>query len=89
MRAHLNTPVALLEPSERRLMTADGAEYTYRACLVASGAHTTFPPVLGLESPGVCGLRSFDDAMRLKEAVADAVARAAAEKRPPHGIDWR
>ena len=86
VRAHLNTPVALLEPSERRLTTADGAEYTYRACLVASGAHTTFPPVLGLESPGVCGLRSFDDALRLKEAVADAVARAAAEERPPHGV---
>jgi len=86
VRAHLNTPVALLEPSERRLTTADGAEYTYRACLVASGAHTTFPPVPGLESPGVCGLRSFDDALRLKEAVADAVARAAAEKRPPHGV---
>ena len=70
VRAHLNTPVALLEPSERRLTTADGAEYTYRACLVASGAHTTFPPVPGLESPGVCGLRSFDDALRPKEAAA-------------------
>jgi len=28
VRAHLNTPVALLEPSERRFTTADGAEYT-------------------------------------------------------------
>jgi NADPH-dependent 2,4-dienoyl-CoA reductase/sulfur reductase-like enzyme len=86
VQANLSTPVALLEPSERRLTTADGAEYTYRACLVASGAHTTFPPVPGLESPGVCGLRSFDDAVRLKEAVADAVARSAAGGRPPHGI---
>jgi NADPH-dependent 2,4-dienoyl-CoA reductase/sulfur reductase-like enzyme len=86
VRAHLSTPVTLLEPSARRLTIADGSDYTYGACLVASGARTSFPPVSGLESPGVFGLRSFDDAVCLKDAVAAAVARAAAAGRPPHGI---
>jgi NAD(P)H-nitrite reductase large subunit len=86
VRTHLSTPVAFLEPSERRLTAADGSCYSYRSCLVASGAHTTFPPVPGLDLPGVCSLRSFDDAVCLKEAVANVVARAAAVGRPPHGI---
>ena len=86
IRAHLDSPVTSLEPSERRLTTADGSRYTYRVCLVASGAHTTFPPVPGLDLPGVHGLRSFDDAVRLKGAVAASVARAAAEGRSPRAI---
>jgi NADPH-dependent 2,4-dienoyl-CoA reductase/sulfur reductase-like enzyme len=86
VRAHLETPVTRLEPSERRLTVADGSRYMYRACLVASGAQTTFPPVPGLDSPGVYGLRSFDDAVRLREAVAASVARAAAARRSPHGM---
>ena len=86
IRAHLGTPVALLEPSERRLTTAHGSCLSYGACLVATGARTTLLPVPGLDSPGVHSLRSFNDAVRLKEAVAEAVARAAAEGRPPHGM---
>jgi NADPH-dependent 2,4-dienoyl-CoA reductase/sulfur reductase-like enzyme len=86
IRAHLDAAVAQLEPSERRLTTADGSQHSYRACLVASGAHTTFPPIPGLDQPGIHGLRSFGDAVRLKEAVAASLARAAAEERPPHGI---
>jgi NADPH-dependent 2,4-dienoyl-CoA reductase/sulfur reductase-like enzyme len=86
IRAHLSMPVAQLEPSERRLTTADGLRSTYRVCLVASGAHTTFPPIPGLDVPGVYGLRSFDDAVRLKGAVAAAVARAAAAGRRPRAI---
>jgi NAD(P)H-nitrite reductase large subunit len=86
VRAHLSTAVARLEPSARRLTTADGSGYAYSVCLAASGARTSFPPVPGLESPGVFGLRSFDDAVRLKDAVAASVARAAAAGRPPHGI---
>jgi NADPH-dependent 2,4-dienoyl-CoA reductase/sulfur reductase-like enzyme len=86
INAHLECPVVRLEPPERRLSTAEGYEYAYRACLVASGAHTTFPPVPGLDLPGVYRLRSFDDAVRLKAEMAASVARAAAEGRLPHGI---
>lgn len=86
VRAHLDTPVVRVQASARQMTTADGFQCSYRACLVASGARTTFPPVPGLDSPGVHGLRSFDDAVRFKEAVAGALARAAAECRPPRGI---
>jgi NADPH-dependent 2,4-dienoyl-CoA reductase/sulfur reductase-like enzyme len=84
--AHLETTIATLDPSRRLLTTAEGRQYTYRHCLVASGAQTVAPPVPGLDAPGVLSLRTFADAERLKATVADAVARAAAENRPPRGL---
>jgi len=83
IRTHLGEGVVELAPWEKRLATTDGSEYTYRACLVASGAHTSFPPIAGLDAPGVFGLRSFDDALAVKEAVARAMARAAGDARAP------
>ena len=86
IRAHLGEKVVKLAPRQKRLTTIAGTEYTYRACLVASGASTALPPVPGLDSPGVHGLRSFDDAVRLKKAVALAAARAAQEGRRSHAL---
>jgi nitrite reductase (NADH) large subunit len=84
--AHLGAPVVALEPHERRLRTARGDEHVYRACLVASGAATAFPPLPGIDAPGVFGLRSFDDAVRFKAALGAAAARAAAERRPARAL---
>jgi NADPH-dependent 2,4-dienoyl-CoA reductase/sulfur reductase-like enzyme len=86
VRAHLRERVVALAPWQRRLTTAAGSEYAYRACLVASGAQTSLPPIPGLDVPGVHGLRSFDDALCLKEAAALAVARAAGEGRRPRAL---
>ena len=86
VRAHLCAPVVALAPWQKRLTCADGREYAYRACLVAAGARTSFPPVVGLDAPGVYGLRSFDDALRLKQAATAAVARAAAAGRRPRAL---
>ena len=86
IRAHLDTRVARIDPAERNLTTADGSRYTYRKCLVASGASTVFPPVPGLDSPGVLGLRSFDDAVKLRGAVAAVTARVAADSRPASAL---
>jgi NADPH-dependent 2,4-dienoyl-CoA reductase/sulfur reductase-like enzyme len=86
IRARLDTRVVRLDPVERNLTTADGCRYTYRKCLVASGASTVFPSTPGLDSPGVLGLRSFDDAVRLKNAVAAITASAAAASRPARGL---
>ena len=86
IRAHLDEAVVKLMPRDRRLITAGGSEYAYRSCLVASGARTAFPPIPGLDSDGVYGLRSFDDAVRLKEAAARAVARASEEGRRPRAL---
>jgi NADPH-dependent 2,4-dienoyl-CoA reductase/sulfur reductase-like enzyme len=84
--AHLETPVAHLDPSRRLLTTAEGRQYTYRRCLVASGARTVVPPAPGLDAPGVLSLRTFADAEQLKAIIADVVARAAGENRPPRGL---
>jgi NADPH-dependent 2,4-dienoyl-CoA reductase/sulfur reductase-like enzyme len=85
VRAHLCEPVAALAPWEKRLSTGS-REYAYRACLVAAGAHTSFPTIPGLDGAGVYGLRSFDDAMRLKQAATSTVACAAAEGRRPRAL---
>lgn len=86
IRARLDTRVAMLDALERNLTTADGSRYTYRKCLVASGASNVFPPVPGLDSPGVLGLRSFDDAVKLRGTVAAITARTAADSRPARGL---
>ena len=86
VRTHLSDGVVELAPQQKRLTTAAGDQYSYRACLVASGAQTAFPPIPGLDAPGVHALRSFDDAVRLKSAAALAVARGAEEQRRPRGL---
>ncbi|HEY5387106.1 MAG TPA: FAD-dependent oxidoreductase [Thermoleophilia bacterium] len=86
IRAHLGTRVAGLDPVAKDLTTADGGRFDYRKCLVASGAASVFPPVPGLDSPGVLALRSFDDAVRLKNAVDALKAHAAAGHRPGRGL---
>ena len=53
VQAHLRTPVVRIDPRERRLTTAGGEEYSYRECLVATGASSAVPPVPGLDGPGV------------------------------------
>ncbi len=86
VRAHLCERVVGLAPWQKRLITAEGREYAYGDCLVASGAQTAFPPIPGLDSAGVFGLRSFDDAVRLKEAAALAAVRAAEEGQRPRAL---
>ena len=86
VRAHLGESVVGLAPWQKRLTTTAGREYAYGACLVASGARTAFPPIPGLDAPGVHGLRSFDDAVRLKKAAELAVARGAREGRRPRAL---
>lgn len=86
VRTHLSDGVVELAPRQKRLTTAAGDQYSYRACLVASGAQTAFPPIPGLDAPGVHALRSFDDAVRLKSAAALAVARGAEEQQRPRAL---
>ena len=65
-------------------MTASGEPYSYAECLVATGASPAVPPVPGIDGPGVYVLRTFDDALRLRAAVAAARgARPAGRRRAP------
>ncbi len=69
----------------RTLTTAYGEPYSYNECLVATGAAPAVPPVPGIDGPGVYVLRTFDDARRLRAAVAAARARAAGGP-PPRAL---
>jgi NADPH-dependent 2,4-dienoyl-CoA reductase/sulfur reductase-like enzyme len=87
VRFHAATPVAHIDPAARLLTTAAGECFSYDQCLVATGASTAVPPVpglAGLAGPGVFVLRSFDDAVLLRGAVAAAKARAAGV--PPRAL---
>jgi len=81
IRAHLAMRVQQLDPGEMSFTTAAGERHTYRKCLVASGAATVFPSVPGLSPPAVLGLRSFDDAGKLRQAAESAAALAATGSR--------
>jgi NADPH-dependent 2,4-dienoyl-CoA reductase/sulfur reductase-like enzyme len=83
VQAHLLMPVVGLLPGERSLVAADGSRFTYRQCLLATGASAAVPPVSGFAGRGVLTLRSFPDAVRLRGAVAAARVRGAARPAPP------
>lgn len=86
VEAHLSAPVTQLAPGERSLVTADGSRFSYRQCLLATGASAAVPPVAGLAGPGVLTLRSFPDAVRLRGAVVAARVRAATGSAPPRAV---
>ena len=90
INAHLESPVTELDPDSRELTTAHGSRHPFRRCLVASGAHTGFPPIPGIapgaRDPRIFGLRSFADAGRLKIGIAEAVERAQESGRRPRGM---
>jgi NADPH-dependent 2,4-dienoyl-CoA reductase/sulfur reductase-like enzyme len=86
VRSHLREPVARLDPWQRSFETAPGEEYSYRLCLLATGASTVVPPVPGLAGSGVVVLRSFADAVRLRGAAVAARVRAAAGAAPPRAV---
>ncbi len=90
VRARLGSVVTELDPEARSLATEDGTRYQYRLCLVATGARTTCPPLPGLIPDGdgsrVFGLRSFDDAVRLSDALGRAIHGAAEQDRKPRGM---
>jgi NADPH-dependent 2,4-dienoyl-CoA reductase/sulfur reductase-like enzyme len=86
VEAHLTTPVASLRPGERALVTGDGSRFSYRQCLLATGASAVVPAAPGLAGPGVLTLRSFPDAVRLRGAVVAARVAAAARSAPPRAV---
>ncbi len=86
VHTHLEQPVTDIDAAARSLTTDDGSRYSYERCLIASGASTAFPPIPGLDDPRVHGLRTFDDAIRLKDAVASALEGSASSGRPPKAV---
>ncbi|WP_369991774.1 FAD-dependent oxidoreductase [Pseudomonas xanthosomatis] len=57
--------VRSLDPGKRQLTLADGQQLKYDAALLATGGKAKRPDLPGVQLPGICVLRSRDDAARL------------------------
>jgi NADPH-dependent 2,4-dienoyl-CoA reductase/sulfur reductase-like enzyme len=64
---------ARIDADARAVALDDGAQLRYEACVLATGAEPTRPPVPGAELRGVRVLRSVDDAIGLRERAAPGV----------------
>lgn len=63
-------------PPERTLTLEDGSLFQYDQCLFCTGASALLPPMEGITLPGVCSVRTPQDAVRLKEALDGARPRS-------------
>ncbi|MHA2040947.1 MAG: NAD(P)/FAD-dependent oxidoreductase [Candidatus Thorarchaeota archaeon] len=69
---HLATPVTHIDAGIRALTTPSKIFTGYDALLLAVGSYPFVPPFEGLEKKNVHVLRTFDDAIDIKESVAGA-----------------
>ncbi len=65
--------VTSLQDETKTLVLSNGETVTYDKLLLATGAHTFFPPVTNLVgAKGVYGLRTLDDAKQIREKAQEA-----------------
>ncbi|MHA1937694.1 MAG: NAD(P)/FAD-dependent oxidoreductase [Candidatus Thorarchaeota archaeon] len=69
---HLATPVSHIDAGIRSLTTPSKIFTGYDALLLAVGSYPFVPPFEGLDKKNVHVMRTFDDAIDIKEAVASA-----------------
>lgn len=71
----LGRALVRIEPERNVATLSDGAAITYGKLLLATGASPALPPIPGIEAVPYHVLRTLDDALRLKAAIA-ALRRA-------------
>lgn len=64
--------VEAIDAEARVVRLVDGEALPYDRVLIATGSRTFFPPIPGLAGPGSFGLRTLDDAVAIRAAVAEA-----------------
>jgi len=69
---HPGRALAQLQPQHNTAQLADGSELRYEKLLLATGAAPAIPPIPGIDTVAFHVLRTLDDALRLKAAVAAA-----------------
>ncbi|MHA2140588.1 MAG: NAD(P)/FAD-dependent oxidoreductase [Candidatus Thorarchaeota archaeon] len=69
---YLATPVTHIDAGIRSLTTPSGIFTGYDALLIAVGSYPFVPPFTGLDKKNVHVMRTFDDAIDIKEAVVGA-----------------
>lgn len=68
----LGRPVVALHPRERAIELAGGERLAYDGLLLATGGRNRRLPVPGADLPGSYGLRTRDDADRIRAAISQA-----------------
>jgi NAD(P)H-nitrite reductase large subunit len=76
VEVHTGSPVISLEAENRVVANRAGFELNYEQCLIASGASPVLPTIEGLRSHNVYLMRTVEDAIRLKDALAEKPRRA-------------
>jgi NADPH-dependent 2,4-dienoyl-CoA reductase/sulfur reductase-like enzyme len=76
VEAHAESPVGALDAGQKVVYARSGLEFKYDQCLIATGATPVLPPVEGVGLGRVYVLRTVEDAIRLKEAVAKKPKKA-------------
>ena len=67
IRQVLGARVTRLAPEEHRVYLSDGSTEAYDVLVLATGAASWMPPVPGIDSPGVYGLRNMADALAIRQ----------------------
>ncbi len=76
VQVHPGSPVVALDAGEKVVHTQAGLHLKYDRCLVASGASPVLPRIEGITSNRVHKIRTVDDAVRLRRALAQGPRKA-------------
>lgn len=63
----LDCEVTAIDPAGHNLTLSTGEQHTYDRLVLATGASSFIPPIEGIDTPGVCALRTLGDAVRLSQ----------------------
>ncbi len=69
---HLSTKIVSIDPQKKIITDSRGNSYPYDALLIAAGAKSNIPPLLGTDKKRIFTLRTVDDALQLKESAKNA-----------------
>lgn len=71
VRMHLDSPVARLEPDQKRIILEDGTAVAYDKALLTTGSCPFVPPIEGVQKAGVFTIRTLADALAIKDFAAN------------------
>ena len=61
-----------LDAAAKTIRLDDGSSHNFDRLLIATGSRATMPPVTGINGPGVFGLRNIEDAVAIRETMANS-----------------
>jgi len=74
--AYPESAVVALDAERKVVYSRSGLEFRYGSCLIATGAAPVLPPIEGIGSNRIYTLRTVEDAVRLKKAIAKTPMKA-------------